>query len=116
MIDLDDELAREYLAESREHLANINTGLLTLEKGAAEIDAGLLNRLFRAAHSVSGGAGFFGLWKIRDLAREMEDLLALFGAHKMTPTPHGIRVLLRAADKLGELIESPGASNRADIA
>jgi two-component system chemotaxis response regulator CheY len=116
MISLDDELAAEYLTESREHLATIETDLLALERGGAEISEERVNRVFRAVHSIKGGAGFFDLAKVRDLAHQTEDSLALIRSHDMVPTPDRIRVLLRATDRLNELIQNPGTSNQADIA
>jgi len=115
MIDLDDELAEEYLSECREHLAAVETGLLSMEKAGAHIDAEVINGIFRSVHSVKGGAGFFDLVKIRELAHQMEEVLARVRNGKMEPTPERIRILLRAADKLHELIERPGTSNTADI-
>jgi chemotaxis protein histidine kinase CheA len=56
-----DDLVLEYLAESREHLATIETDLLAIEQAGAAIDEQLVNRVFRAAHSINGGAGFFDL-------------------------------------------------------
>jgi two-component system chemotaxis response regulator CheY len=116
MFKLDDELAEEYLAECREHLATIEGDLLAIEKGGAEIDEELVNRVFRAVHSVKGGAGFFDLVKVRELAHQTEDVLALIRSRKMVPTPDRVRVLLRATDRLHELIENPGTSNQADNA
>ena len=116
MINLDDELAEDYLAECREHLADIETDLLAIEKGGAEIDEELVNRVFRAVHSVKGGAGFFDLVKIRELAHQTEDVLALIRSRQLVPTPDRVRVLLSATDKLRELIQNPGTSNQADIA
>jgi two-component system, chemotaxis family, chemotaxis protein CheY len=115
MINLDDELAGEYLAECREHLATVEAGLLSMEKSGAQIGGELVNGIFRAVHSVKGGAGFFDLVKIRELAHQTEDVLARVRNGKMVPTPDHVRVLLRAADKLRELIEYPDTSNKADI-
>ena len=67
-------------------------------------------------HSVKGGAGFFDLVKIRELAHQAEDLLALIRSHDLVPTPGRVRVLLRAADRLRDLIQDPARSNQADIA
>jgi two-component system, chemotaxis family, chemotaxis protein CheY len=116
MINLDDELATEYLSECCEHLATMESALLDIEKGGTKIDAELVNRVFRAVHSVKGGAGFFDLMKIRELAHQTEDVLCLIRSRKMVPTPDRIRVLLRATDKLNDLIRSPETSNQADIA
>ena len=55
--NLDDELVEDYLAECREHLATIETDLLAIEQGGAQIDEQLVNRVFRAAHSIKGGSG-----------------------------------------------------------
>jgi chemotaxis protein histidine kinase CheA len=115
MIDLDDELALDYLVESREHLANIETDLLAIERGGAETDEELVNRVFRAVHSVKGGAGVFDLMKIQELAHQTEDVLALIRSHEMALTPDLARVLLGATDRLQELIENPGMSDQADI-
>jgi two-component system, chemotaxis family, chemotaxis protein CheY len=116
MISLDDELCTDYLAEAREHLATMEANLLAIEKGGAEIDEGLVNGAFRAVHSIKGGAGFFDLAKIRELAHQTEDALALLRSRKMVPTPDRVQVLLRATDRLHQLIQDPGASNQADIA
>src|ERR1035438_10498267 len=115
MINIDDELAQEYLAECCEHLATIETDLLAIEKGGAEIDEELVNRVFRAVHSVKGGAGFFGLAQIRELAHRIEDALALIRTRKMAPTPERVRALLRACDMLYELVQNAAASEPADI-
>ena len=102
MINLDDELAEEYLAECREHLDTVDTDLMAMEKGAAELDEELINRLFRALHSVKGGAGFFDLVKVRELAHQMEEAMAQIRSRKIVPTPNVVRVLLGANDRLSE--------------
>ena len=101
---------------AREHLAAIETCLLAIEKGGAEIDEELVNRAFRAVHSVKGGAGVFDLVKIGELAHQTENVLALIRSREMVPTPDRVRVLLRATDRLRELIQNPDTSNQADIA
>jgi two-component system, chemotaxis family, sensor kinase CheA len=107
MIDLTDELTQEYFAECREHLITLETDLLTMEKGGADIDEEPINRAFRAVHSVKGGAAFFDLTKIPELAHQMEDILSLIRSGKMIPTSERIRILLSATDRLHELILSP---------
>jgi two-component system chemotaxis response regulator CheY len=115
MISLDNELAEEYLAESRERLATVETDLLALESGGADIVDERVNRVFRAVHSIKGGAGVFDLVKIHELADRMEDVLALIRSRELLSTPDRVHVLLRATRRLNELIQNPGAGNRADI-
>ncbi len=105
----------DYLAECREHLATIETDLLAIEQSGAEIDEQLVNRVFRAAHSIKGGAGFFDLAKIRELAHKTENALDLIRSRQMVPTPEVVSILLLAFDKLRELIGNHRESNQADI-
>jgi two-component system chemotaxis sensor kinase CheA len=114
-LSLDDELVQDYLAECREHLATIETDLLAIEHGGAEIDEQLVNRVFRAAHSIKGGAGFFDLGRIRELAHKTENALDLVRSRQMVPTPEAVSILLLAFDKLRELIGNHRESNQADI-
>src|ERR1022692_696991 len=113
--NLDDELINDYLAECLEHLAKIENDLLAIEQSGAEIDEQLVNRVFRAAHSIKGGAGFFDLAKIRELAHKTENALDLIRSRQMIPTPEAVSILLMAFDKLRELIGNHRESNLADI-
>jgi two-component system, chemotaxis family, sensor kinase CheA len=113
--NLDDELVQDYLAECREHLATIETDLLAIEQGGVQIDENLVNRVFRAAHSIKGGAGFFDLAKIRELAHKTENALDLIRSRQMIPTPEVVSILLMAFDKLRELIGNHRESNQAEI-
>ena len=115
MINLDDELAETYLSKSREHLAAIESGLLAMEKGGAEIDDALVNRIVRALHSVGGGTDFFELPQIGELARQMETALLLMRSQRTAPLPERIGVLLSATDKLNDLVQNPATSNPKDI-
>jgi two-component system chemotaxis response regulator CheY len=115
MTNLDDELA-QYLAECHEHLAAIETDLFAIEHGGAQIDEKLVNRICRAMQSVKEGAALFDLVKVRDLAHQAENALAQIHARKLVPTPDRVGVLLRATDRLNDLIQNPDASNQADIA
>jgi CheY-like chemotaxis protein len=115
MINLNDEVVEEYLAECHEHLDTVEADLLAMEKGSAAIDEERVNRVFRAVHLVKGGAGFFELVRVRELSHKMEDAIAQIRSRQIVPTPYRIRVLLRAGDKLSELLGDPGASNEADI-
>ena len=116
LADPDDGLAQEYLAEYSGHLAGIRKDLLVIAKGVAEIDERqLADHVLRAVHSIRG-ARFFGLVRISELAQELEDSLALILSRQMVPKPYQVGILLRATDRLGELIQSPGTSNNSDIA
>ena len=111
----DDETLQMYLEESIEHLANIENDILAIEADGADINEDLVNKVYRAAHSIKGGAGFMGLTNIKDLTHEMENILGKIRSRDMIPTPVIINALLQAADALKALMEDILNSNEADI-
>ena len=112
----DDEIIRVFIEESTEHLDGIESDFLEIEKDGANMNVDLINKVFRAIHSVKGGAGFLGLDKIKELAHEMENLLNLMRNGELVPTPEIISILLSGNDKLNELITHYADSNEMDIA
>jgi two-component system chemotaxis response regulator CheY len=116
MISLDNEAAEKYLARCRGQMASMETDLLALEKGGAEIDEELLNRVCRSVDSVKRGAGVFDLAKIAELAGRTEEALQSIRARLTVPTPERVSILLAATDRLEELVQNPVSSNDADIA
>ncbi|MEO8658917.1 MAG: chemotaxis protein CheW [Bryobacteraceae bacterium] len=114
--DFSDELIQDYLAESREHLGTIENDLLAIEQAGSQIDEQLVNRVFRAAHSIKGGAGFFGLTVIRELAHKTENVLDLIRSRQITPNSEMVSILLLAFDKLRELVDDYANSNQSEIA
>jgi two-component system chemotaxis sensor kinase CheA len=104
-----------YLAESREHLATIETDLLDMEAAGEAIDEKLVNKVFRAAHSIKGGAGFFGLKKIQELGHKVENILDLVRSRKIVPNPEIINLLLLSFDCLRGMVNDHVSSNQVDI-
>ena len=113
---MDDELLREFITESREHLATIEADLLTIEEGGANLDEDLVNKVFRAAHSIKGGSSFFGLTRIKELAHKAETVLDMLRSRRITPNAEVTNVLLAAFDMLREMINNSAVRETADIA
>ena len=111
----DDEILQGFIEESLEHLADIENDLLAIEERGADIDEDLVNKVFRAAHSIKGGAGFMGLTTIQELSHAAENVLGLIRSKKLIPTPEIINVLLIASDQLQSMIEDVHNSNEVDI-
>ncbi|MDJ0784095.1 MAG: chemotaxis protein CheW [Desulfosarcinaceae bacterium] len=111
----DDETLQMYLEESLEHLADIENDFLAIEENGANIDEDLVNKVYRAAHSIKGGAGFMGLNNIKELTHEMENILGKIRAGEMVPTPDIVNVLLDASDQLKALMNDVLNSNDVDI-
>ncbi len=72
-VELDNELLNVFLIEARELLESLGEQLVDLE--ASPHDVELLNAVFRAFHTVKGGAGFLGLNAMVELCHRGEDLL-----------------------------------------
>ncbi|MFZ2162495.1 MAG: hybrid sensor histidine kinase/response regulator [Sideroxyarcus sp.] len=81
MID-DKELHKLFKAESEEHLARLDDGLLRLEKTPA--DPALLEEVFRESHSLKGAARMLGLGRIETAAHSLE---SIFNAARKGETP-----------------------------
>ncbi|MBU0664297.1 MAG: chemotaxis protein CheW [Proteobacteria bacterium] len=111
----DDEILQGFIEESLEHLADIETDLLAIEKAGANIDENLVNKVFRAAHSIKGGAGFMGLTVIQELSHAMENILGMIRSRKLVPNPEIVNVLLQGSDKLEAMINNIQSSNDEDI-
>ncbi len=110
-----DEILQSYVEESQEHLADIENDLLIIEKAGADIDEELVNKVFRAAHSIKGGAGFLGQNNIKELSHKIENVLDMIRNREMVPDPDIVNILLLAFDKLRELINNIEESDEIDI-
>ena len=67
------QLLDTFLAEAAELLADVDEGLLRLERDPQ--DAELINEVFRAAHTIKGSAGLFEFTELIRLTHAAEDLL-----------------------------------------
>ena len=112
---MDDDLLKEFVNESRDHLSDIEADLLRVEEGGANIDEGLVNKVFRAAHSIKGGSGFFGLNRVKELSHKAETILDMIRSRKMAPNAEVTNILLAAFDKLRDMMNNIAESEQADI-
>src|ERR1035437_9327018 len=94
----DPELMSDFIVESREHLVNIESQVLTLERDPSDSEA--LNAVFRGFHTIKGLAGFLELWEVQKLAHEVETILDRARNSQWTINPAGIDVILASADYL----------------
>jgi two-component system chemotaxis sensor kinase CheA len=94
----DPELMSDFIGESREHLVNVESQVLTLERDPSDNEA--LNAVFRGFHTIKGLAGFLELWEVQKLAHEVETVLDRARNSEWTINPAGIDVILASADYL----------------
>lgn len=91
-----------FFDETAEHLAAMEESLLGLER--TPDDSELLNRIFRAAHSIKGASGTFGFADIATFTHSLEGLLDRMRGGEIMPTPDLVELLLHSADALGGLL------------
>ena len=98
----DPSLVQEFLVESEELLQRMDQDMVALE--STPEDAELLNRIFRALHTIKGTSGFLGFDPVVRLSHRAEDLLNALRkgeAQLMRPT---IDALLATRDFLGKML------------
>lgn len=94
----DPELLGDFILESREHLATIESQLLTLEGDPSAPEA--LNSIFRGFHTIKGLAGFLELWDVQKLAHETETVLDRARSSQWALTQDAFDAILESADYL----------------
>ncbi len=97
-------IRQTFFQECEEQLAELEAGLLAMENG--EADSETVNAVFRAVHSVKGGAGAFSLEDLVRFAHVFETALDHVRAGKLEASPEVLKVLLRAADVLADLVRA----------
>lgn len=102
--EVDDELFREFIIECREHIANAETALLTLEMNPIGLEA--INTVLRAFHTIKGTSAFLGVTLVTDLVHHAEALLSRMREQTISCTGGYADLALRSVDMLKDLIQT----------
>ncbi|MFA5864566.1 MAG: chemotaxis protein CheA [Phycisphaerae bacterium] len=92
------EYITDFLTEGREHIGNVETGLLVLEQTPNDPDK--INEVFRSFHTIKGMAGFLNLRDVQALTHRVETLMDLGRKGKLQITANIIDVIFEALDVL----------------
>jgi chemotaxis protein histidine kinase CheA/ActR/RegA family two-component response regulator len=94
-----------FIEEARDHLATIEQGLLSLRDTVGDPEQ--INELFRAAHSIKGGAAMLGLTSIQRTAHRLEDFFNIFRSRpgEVPVDQHLETLLLQVFDGLTALLD-----------
>ena len=101
----------DFLDEANENISRLNEHLLLLDEqvkaadGADGFDAGLLNDMFRAAHTLKGLSGMLGLNHINALTHKVENVFDAARNSELPITPKVVEVVFQSLDRLGEMLE-----------
>jgi chemotaxis protein histidine kinase CheA len=117
MDDNKQQIIHYFIEEAQEHLETVEQGLLDLAE--VILDAERVNEMFRAAHSIKGGAAMLGFEGIQATAHKLEDCFKILRDHPV-PIDEKLKTLfLHGYDALKALVEelatSPTLSLRPEI-
>lgn len=93
-----------FFEESQEHLDEMEHLLLDLDVQNPDVEQ--LNTIFRAAHSIKGGAGIFGFDGLVSVTHVMESLLDKIRQGKMAITAELVDLFLTSVDVLKSILTS----------
>lgn len=110
-IDLS-QFVQVFFEETAEHLANMESLLLQLDVGSP--DAEDLNAIFRAAHSIKGGAATFGFTDLTDVTHILENQLDRVRKGALQLRPDMVDTFLEAGDTLANMLHAHQSGGEAD--
>lgn len=96
------DLRAIFFEETEELLTALDEGLRALATG--QTDGEVINAVFRAVHSIKGGAAAFALHDLVAFAHSFESLLDELRTGARLPQPDCISILIEAADHLADLV------------
>lgn len=99
-----DEIKQTFFQECDEQLTDLETGLLAIQSG--DDDDETINAVFRAVHSIKGGAGAFQLEDLVRFSHTFETTLDLIRQEKLEATAAVLQTMLRASDVLADLVDA----------
>jgi chemotaxis protein histidine kinase CheA/CheY-like chemotaxis protein len=92
-----------FIEEAKEHLETIEHGLLNLQ--AVVDDTELMSEVFRAAHSVKGGAAMLGIHSMQHISHRLEDYFKILREHPIRVDATLEALFLKIFDGLNVLTE-----------
>lgn len=113
-MNLDDAL-QTFIVESRELLENMEEALLRIEQSPCDSD--LINAIFRAAHTIKGSAGLFGIDHLVHFTHHAENVLDKVRAGELNISRELVALLLEVCDHMGTLVDlvAAGQSPSAEV-
>ena len=98
------EFRKTYFEECAELLDALQSHLDVLANGGGDNET--LHAIFRAVHSIKGGAGAFGFNALVSFSHVFESLLDAMRDDKVLATSEVVQLLLRASDALADIVNA----------
>ena len=100
----DNELLQDFLIEAGELLNGLDQQLIELEQSPDDADR--LNSVFRAFHTIKGGAGFLEVHPLVEVCHRAEDIFNLLRNHEITMNSRIMDVMLQVIDVLNDMFDA----------
>jgi two-component system chemotaxis sensor kinase CheA len=104
-----DAALQTFIVESRELLESMEEALLRIEQ--TPDDADTINAIFRAAHTIKGSAGLFGLDDIVAFTHVTESVLDKVRSGELAVNADMAAALLASGDHIRELVDGVASGN-----
>ncbi|MCP4294405.1 MAG: chemotaxis protein CheA [Proteobacteria bacterium] len=111
----DDEILDSFIEETKEHLQEVENGVIKLESMSDMVNDELIDSMFRAMHSVKAGARLLELENIATIAHGLENVLQLHRQNKFNFDQEMSNNFLKSLDKISELIKFPKLSENVNV-
>ncbi len=102
-----------FFEESYEGLDAMEQGLLDMDM--VDPDAEVINTIFRAAHSMKGGAGTFGFTQVAEFTHVLETLLDQIRSGQRAMSQDIQNLLLKSVDCIRQLLQDLQAGSDPDL-
>lgn len=96
-----------FIEEAREHIHNINEGLLSLGKNPDDMET--LNAIFRSAHTIKGSSRMLKLMAINQVAHKLEDALGALREKKIQYSKDLVNLFFKGVDVITDLVDKMAA-------
>ncbi|CAJ35501.1 chemotaxis histidine kinase [Methanocella arvoryzae MRE50] len=105
-----------FVSEAREHLQNLNSSLLALEK--CPTDADVIQEIFRSAHTLKGMSASMGFKEMETLCHRTENLFDRIRNGQLVADTRVVTVLFKSLDTLEAMVDAieAGESGSLDVA
>ncbi len=102
-MNIDDDILQDFLVEAGELFEMLGEQIVELEQSPQDSD--LLNAIFRAFHTIKGGAGFLKITPMVEVCHRAEDVFNVLREGEQVADAALIDVILQVIDVLGEMFD-----------
>ena len=107
------DILESFIVETREILENLDMDLVELENTPQ--DSELLNKIFRAFHTIKGTSGFLGLERLQYITHRCEDILNKLRKGEAVLSSEIMDGILAGFDKIKNLVECVEVNKNEDV-